>query len=44
MKNVIKFEVLLVDKYGKKGTQERDQYDAGSLDFRLEIILKEARK
>ncbi len=44
MKNVTKFEDLLVDKYGKKGTQERDKYDAGSLAFRLGIMLKEARK
>jgi len=44
MKNVTKFEDLLVDKYGKKGTQIRDKYDAESLSFRLGVMLKEARK
>lgn len=44
MKNVTKFEDLLIDKYGKKGTAERDKFDADSLSFRLGIMLKEARK
>ncbi len=44
MKNVTRFEDLLTDKYGKKGTEKRDQYDAESLSFRLGIMLKEARK
>lgn len=44
MKNVTKFEDLLVDKYGKKGTAERDKFDSDSLSFRLGIMLKEARK
>ncbi len=34
---------LLEAKYGKKGTLERDQFDADSLAFRLGIMLKEAR-
>ena len=44
MKNVTKFEDILKDKYGEKGTPERDKYDAESLAFRLGVMLKEARK
>ena len=44
MKSVTDFEDILKEKYGEKGTPERDKYDAGSLAFRLGAILKEARK
>lgn len=44
MKNVTDFEDVLIEKYGKKGTERRDKYDAESLAFRLGIMLKEARK
>jgi len=44
MKHIINFEDLLIDKYGKKGTPERDKFDADSLAFRLGVMLKEARK
>ena len=44
MKNLTDFEDLLKDKYGEKGTPLRDKYDAGSLAFRLGVMLKEARK
>jgi len=44
MKNVTKFEDLLVEKYGEKGTVERDKFDSDSLSFRLGVMLKEARK
>ena len=44
MKNLIKFEDLLTEKYGEKGTPERDKYDAESLAFRLGVMLREARK
>ena len=43
MKNLTNFEDLLIDKYGKKGTPERDKFDADSLAFRLGVMLKEAR-
>ena len=43
MKNVTNFEDLLIDKYGKKGTAERNKFDADSLAFRLGVMLKEAR-
>ena len=43
MKNVKTFDQLLDDKYGKKGSAERDQFDTDSLAFRLGIMLKEAR-
>lgn len=44
MKNTTNFEDLLKDKYGQKGTPERDKYEADSLAFRLGVMLKEARK
>lgn len=44
MKNTTNFEELLKNKYGEKGTQDRDQYEADSLAFRLGVMLKEARK
>ena len=44
MKNITDFEDLLKDKYGEKGSPEREKYDADSLAFRLGIMLKEARK
>jgi len=44
MKDITKFEDLLIDKYGKKGTIERDKFDSDSLSFRLGIMLREARK
>lgn len=44
MKNVTDFEDILIEKYGSKGTAERDKYDAASLAFRLGAMLKQARK
>jgi ribosome-binding protein aMBF1 (putative translation factor) len=44
MKNITDFEDLLKEKYGEKGTPERDKFDADSLAFRLGVMLKEARK
>lgn len=44
MENVTKFEDLLIEKYGEKGTPQRDKFDADSLAFRLGVMLKEARK
>jgi len=44
MKNITDFEDLLKDKYGEKGSPEREKYDAESLAFRLGLMLKEARK
>lgn len=44
MENATDFEDILIRKYGKKGTEKRDQYDANSLAFRLGVMLKEARK
>ena len=43
MKNVKTFDELLDEKYGKKGSSERDLFDADSLAFRLGSMLKEAR-
>ena len=43
MEHLTNFEDLLIEKYGKKGTESRDKYDADSLSFRLGIMLKEAR-
>ena len=44
MKNTTNFEDILKNKYGKKGTPERDKYEANSLAFRLGAMLKEARQ
>ena len=44
MKNLTNFEDLLINKYGKKGTERRDQFDIDSLAFRLGVMLKEARQ
>ena len=44
MKNLTDFEDLLIEKYGKKGTKSRDEFDVNSLAFRLGIMLKEARQ
>lgn len=44
MKNVTDLEDILIGKYGKKGTERRDRYDANSLAFRLGVMLKQARK
>lgn len=43
MKNVKTFDALLDEKYGKKGSEKRDQFDSDSLAFRLGVMLKEAR-
>lgn len=43
MKNIKTLDQLLDEKYGKKGSVDRDQFDADSLAFRLGVMLKEAR-
>jgi len=40
MKNIRDFEDLLIEKYGVKGSESRDIYDANSLAFRLGVMLK----
>ena len=44
LQHITDFEDFLIEKYGEKGTPERDAYDARSLAFRLGVMLKEARK
>ncbi len=44
MNNVKDFEDVLLEKYGAKGTVQRDVYETKSLAFRLGAMLKEARK
>ncbi|MEL7268478.1 MAG: helix-turn-helix domain-containing protein [Bacteroidota bacterium] len=44
MKKTTDFEDILIQKYGGKGTDRRDKYDADSLAFRLGVMLKEERK
>jgi hypothetical protein len=44
MKNATNFEYLLIEKYGEKGTAERDKFDADSLAFRRNAMLKESTK
>ena len=43
MKNVTDFDDILKEKFGNKGTAQRDKYDADSLAFRLGVMLKQAR-
>ena len=43
MKNIIDFEDILKEKYGEKGTPDRDKFDSDSLSFRLGAMLREAR-
>jgi HTH-type transcriptional regulator / antitoxin HipB len=44
MKNITDFEDILKNKYGAKGSTNRDKFDADSLAFRLGVMLKDARK
>ena len=44
MKNLTDFEDILKEKYGDKGSEKRDKFDAESLAFRLGVMLKQARK
>jgi len=43
MNNTKNFESLLIEKYGLKGTKNRDQYESESLAFRLGVMLREKR-
>ncbi len=44
MKDFTDFEDILIEKYGRKGSNARDKFDVDSLAFRLGVMLKEARK
>jgi len=41
---LISFETLIEDKYGKPGTASREKFEADALAFRLGVMLKQARK
>ena len=41
---LISFETIIEDKYGKPGTASREKYEADALAFRLGVMLKQARK
>ena len=43
MKNTTDFEDILIETYGEKGTEKRDEYDANSLAFRLGVMLNEVK-
>lgn len=43
-KNITSFSELLDKKYGKKGTQNRNEYEMKSKAFRLGVMIREARK
>lgn len=43
-KNITSFSELLDNKYGKKGTQKRNDYEVKSKAFRLGVMIREARK
>ena len=42
--NITTFSELLDKKYGKKGSEERNEYELKSKAFRLGVMIKEARK
>lgn len=44
MTDIKTFDDLLDEKYGRKGTELRDNFESDSLRFRLGIMLQEARK
>ena len=44
MKKITSFEEHLEKEYGKKGTPEREKFEADAMAFRLGVLLKEARK
>lgn len=44
MKKITTFEEHLDKQYGKKGSAERDKFEADSIAFRLGEMLKEERK
>jgi len=43
MKKITSFEEHLNKRYGKKGTSQREKFEAGSLAFRLGEMLKDER-
>lgn len=43
-KNINTFEDLLLSKYGKPGTDKRDEFDAKSKAFMIGELIKETRK
>ena len=44
MSKITTFEEHLEKEYGKKGTPEREKFEADAMAFRLGVLLKEARK
>lgn len=44
MNKLSKFEEHLDNRYGKKGTKPREEFEAEAMSFRLGELLKEARK
>jgi len=43
-KNLTSFEDLLDQKYGKKGTKEREAYEQGFEAFKLGVLIQEMRE
>ena len=43
MKKITTFEEHLDKQYGKKGSERRDKFEAGSISFRLGEMLREER-
>ena len=44
LKNLPKFEEVLVEQYGEKGSVSRDEFDAKALAWYYAEVLKNARK
>ncbi|MCY7420933.1 MAG: helix-turn-helix domain-containing protein [Chitinophagaceae bacterium] len=43
-KNLTSFEDLLDEKYGKKGTKKREEYEQGYEAFKLGVLIQEMRE
>lgn len=42
--NIRTFDEVLDEKFGKRGTTEREEYERGFEEFKLGIMIQEARK
>jgi ribosome-binding protein aMBF1 (putative translation factor) len=43
-KNIRTFDEVLDEKFGKRGTPEREEYERGFEEFKLGVMIQEARK
>lgn len=43
-KNLVSLEDLITKEYGKIGTESRDQFEVGYTDFKIGVMIQQARK